>query len=298
MGFARRRRSTGCAASGARRAWPRGKGSRRSACSTRWPSGAIKALWVIAHQPGRQPAGRGPGARGAARPRPARRLRGDGRHRHRRRRPRAACASCPPRPGARRTAPSPTPSAASRASAPSCRRRARRGRTGGWSAEVARRMGFGDAFAYAGPADDLPRARGALRLRERRRAPLRPRRPRRAHRRGLRRAGARPVAGARRGDGRPARLFAEGGFSTPTAAPASSPSRRPTRSSRDAEYPVPPQHRPRPRPLAHHDPDRPLAPPRPPHARALRRHPSGRRGGAGLERRRPRRGPHGGAARS
>ena len=60
---------------------------------------------------------------------------------------------CPPPPGARRTAPSPTPSGASRASAPSCRCRARRSRTGGSSREVARRLGYGDAFAYRSAAD-------------------------------------------------------------------------------------------------------------------------------------------------
>ena len=86
---------------------------------------------------------------------------------------------CRPPPGARRTAPSPTPSGASRASAPSCRCRARRSPTGGSSREVARRMGFGDAFAYRCAGRRLPRARRAVGLRERRHARLRHRRARR-----------------------------------------------------------------------------------------------------------------------
>ena len=71
--------------------------------------------------------------------------------RHRRTPARMCC--CRPPPGARRTAPSPIPSGASRASAPSCRCRAKPSPTGGSSREVARRMGFAEAFAYRSAAD-------------------------------------------------------------------------------------------------------------------------------------------------
>ena len=60
--------------------------------------------------------------------------------------------------------------------------------------EVARRMGFADAFAYSVPGRDLRRARGALRVRERRQPRFRHRRPRGAFRRGLRHPGAGAVA--------------------------------------------------------------------------------------------------------
>ena len=66
---------------------------------------------------------------------------------------------CPPPPGARRTARSPIPSAASRASGASCRPPARRGRTGGSSREVARRMGFAAPSTIAG----RPRSSASMR---------------------------------------------------------------------------------------------------------------------------------------
>ena len=55
--------------------------------------------------------------------------------------------ACPPRRGARRTAPSRTPSGASRASARSCRRPARRSPDWWMISEVAKRMGFGAGFS-------------------------------------------------------------------------------------------------------------------------------------------------------
>ena len=129
-------------------------------------------------QSGRVAAARRRRARGARQARSARRLRECARRTTPSMPARMFC--CRPPPGARRTAPSPIPSAASRASAPSCRRRARPSRTGGSSREVARRLGFGEAFAYRQRRRHLPRARRALGVRERRRARFRHRRLRAA----------------------------------------------------------------------------------------------------------------------
>ena len=78
-----------------------------------------------------------------------------------------------------------------------------------------------------------------------------------------------------------ARLFAEGGFPTPdtrarfVAVQAEGPA-----TSTSAEYPLHPEHRPHPRPVAHHDPHWPCAAPVQPHRGALRRSQPGRCGGA------------------
>ena len=112
--------ATACAASGTRRAWRRGPGLKAVDLFEAVADGRIKALWIMAHQSGRQPAAR---RRACAR-------RCDScqfvvvsglsaPHRHRARFAHVAAAGRSA--GARRTAPSPTPSAASRASAPSCR---------------------------------------------------------------------------------------------------------------------------------------------------------------------------------
>ena len=213
--------------------------------------------------------------------RPARRrLRHVRDDRHRPPRPRPA-----PRPrlGREVRAPSPTPSAASPASARSSPLRARRSPTGGRSPKSAAASATPQAFAYEISGRDLPRARRAFGARRRRGPRLRHRRSRR---RRLRRHAARAMAGRRR---RPA--------SSPTA--ASSP---PTASGRmiavtqaaaaeaRAALPAHPQHRPRPRPVAHDDPHRPLPASRPAHRRALRRDPPGRRRGPRHRPRRPRRG--------
>ena len=93
--------------------------------------GEIKALWVMATNPATS-LPRAAAMRAALqKARAVRRLRQRAAQRHHRRRRRTCC--CRPRPGARRTAPSPIRSGASRASARSCRCRARRGRTGGSS---------------------------------------------------------------------------------------------------------------------------------------------------------------------
>ena len=59
----------------------------------------------------------------------------------------------PAPPGARRTAPSPTPSGASRGSAPSCRRPAKRAPDWWIVCEVARRMGFAEGSTIATPRE-------------------------------------------------------------------------------------------------------------------------------------------------
>ena len=83
-------------------------------------------------------------------------------------------------------------------------------------AQVARRMGFGDAFAYRLRGRCLPRARGAVGLRERRRARFRYRRAgaARATRSSTRsiRCNGRRARATRAGD---TRFFADGGFFTP-----------------------------------------------------------------------------------
>ena len=220
--------------------------------------GGIKALWVMAHQPGRVAAGRGPGAGGAApastcsssprrrlqrhpraagaRRAPARRRLGrEGRHRHQLRAPHLAPARLPAPPG--------------------------EARPDWWIvAEVARRMGFG------APSPTRPRPTSSASTR---RSP-----PSRTTARASSTSAASPastdaaydalapvaMAGPRRGDGRARPPLRRGRLlRRRTAAPASSPSRRPRARAATPAYPLPPQHRPRARPLAHHDPHRPVA---------------------------------------
>ncbi len=161
----RRSIATACSASGTRRRSPRKPGLKAVDMFRAVADGRIKALWIMATNPVVSM----PDAdarRGGDRGLPVRRRLGHDRARPTRRG--YAHVLLPALAGARRTAPSPIPSAASRASAPSCRRPARRGPTGGSSAEVARRMGFGGAFAYTAAGRDLRRTRGAVGLRERR----------------------------------------------------------------------------------------------------------------------------------
>ncbi len=162
---------------------------------------------------------------------------------------------CRPRPGARRTARSPIRSGASRASARSCRCPAKPGRTGGSSSEVARRMGFADAFAYRSAADVFREHAALVGVRERRHARLRSRRPRATSR-------TTTTTRSRRCSGRCARasapserrFFADGGFFTPDRkARFVAPEPPALREATSADVSAPAQHRPHPRPVAHHD---------------------------------------------
>ena len=222
--------------------------------------GRIKALWVM----GTNPAVSLPRADavrdGAGQARAAGRVGERRRQRHR-------CASrmcaCRPRPGARRTARSPTPSGASRASARSCR--CRRGARPDWwiLSEVARRLGYGEAFAYRSRGRDLRRARAPLRLRERRRARLRHLRRRRPRaEQAFDAPRAVPVAAPRRtmratiAPVRRRRLLHRGPQGALRRHRAAAPRRRRLR-----RLAVRAQHRPRARPVAHHDAHGPVAAP-------------------------------------
>ena len=144
-------------------------------------------------------------------------------------------------------------------------------------ADVGRRMGFGDAFAWRTPAAGLPRARA-------RSPPTRTTEPASSNLgplAGLTADGydaLEPVQWPVTAAGGTARLFTDGRFQTPdgrarmvpvaAAGPA---------EALDAGLPAGAQHRPGARPLAHHDPHRPGARALPPRARALRRDPPRRR---------------------
>ena len=178
--------------------------------------------------------------------------------RHRRRRRRMCC--CRPRPGARRTARSPIPSAASRASARSCRRRARRGRTGGSSREVAQRHGLWRRRSPIESAADIFREHAALSAFENDGS------ARFRHRRARRTVATTaydaltpvqwPVP--RRATRPHARFFADGGFfTTDGKARFIAPELPALRSATSAELAAAAQHRPHPRPVAHHDAHRP-----------------------------------------
>ena len=188
---------------------------------------------------------------------------------------------CPPPPGARRTAPSPIRSAASRASAPSCRRPAKP-KPDWW---IVSRGGAAPGLC-ARPSSfrseaDVFREHAALSgVRERGHARFRYRRPRRHFGRRLRGARAGAMAGAAGGRTPPGekRFFADGRLlharpqgpvrAARTAAPAGSHLRR---------IPVPAQHRAGSRPVAHHDAHRPKPAAGSPSGGALRRGPSARR---------------------
>ena len=144
--------------------------------------------------------------------------------------PPGARAAARARPGARRTARSRTPSGASRGSAPSCRRPARRGPTGGSSPKLARRMGYRRGLRLQRPGADLRRARAPQCLRERRR-----RAPSTSADWRLTRGLGRAATCSGRADARSrARRSCSptGASSSPTAARASSPLCRPRRSMR------------------------------------------------------------------
>ncbi len=204
---------------------------------------------------------------------------------------------CRPPPGARRTAPSPIPSGASRASARSCRCRARPSRTGGSSPRWRSASGLGGRVRLSQRRRRVPRARGAVGLRERRRARVRSRRAGDDLRRGLRRARAGAMAGARRTPRRSARLFADGGFFTPDRkARFIAPEPPALREATSAEFPLRlntgrlrdqwhTMTRTGPEPEARRAP-----------AGAVRRNPSARRQGARAVQRRLRPGPHRGTA--
>ena len=174
---------------------------------------------------------------------------------------------CRPPPGARRTARSPTPSGASRASARSCRCRARRGRTGGSCREVARAHGLRARRSPIARAADVFREHAALSAFENdgardfdlgALADITMTRLRRA------RAGAMAGAGGRaRAHERASSPTAAS--SRPTARRASSrPSRRRCAKPTSRRISVRAQHRPRARPVAHDDAHRhePAARPR------------------------------------
>ena len=169
-------RSIACAASGMRRAWPTREGLKAVQMFEAIARGEIKALWVMATNPAVSLPRAGARARGARQARSLRRLRERTLERHRE--CGRACASARPPPGARRTAPSPIRSAASRASARSCRCRAKPSQTGGssrrWLAHGLRRR-----VRLSLTRRRLSRARRAVGVRERRHARLRYRRPRR-----------------------------------------------------------------------------------------------------------------------
>ena len=275
-GFRRRPTSIGSAASGARRAWPTKPGLKAVDLFEAVGRGEIKAVWIMATNPVVS-LPNADAVRDALRPASSSSS------------PSAiratdtvdACrmSACRRSPGARRTAPSPIPSAASRASGRSCRAPGE-ARPDWWIvSQVARRLGFGEAFAWTGVGRDLPRACGPVGLRERRRARFRHRRLRRHRRRGLSRRsspfgwGGGPLLRRRRLlPRRPARALRRD---------------RAARSGPRARYraAAAAQHRPRARPVAHHDAHRKVGAARRPSARADGRAASARCCGARHRRR-------------
>ncbi len=128
----RRPSSIACAASGRRRAWRPREGLKAVDMFEAIERGTIKALWVMATNPAVSLPRAGAMRAALEEARTVRRLRERALATTPSRPARRCC--CRPRPGARRTAPSPIRSGASRASARSCRCRARRGPIGGSSA--------------------------------------------------------------------------------------------------------------------------------------------------------------------
>ena len=213
--------------------------------------GRVKAIWIMATNPVDSHAGRGQRARAALKACPfvvvSDVIASTDTMRF-------AHVALPAAPGARRTARSPTPSAASRASGPSSEAPAKRATTGAIIAEVARRMGFGDAFAYETPAEIFAE-HAALSA--------------------LENDGARdfdigafaeigetdydalsPVQWPRVSADAPAetRFFAQGGFFTPDRKGRFVPVSAKPETRVTARLPAHPQHRPGARPLAHDDP--------------------------------------------
>ena len=158
----------------------------------------------------------------------------------------------------------------------SARARAKRGRTGGSSPRSAKRMGFGEAFDYWVAAEIFAEHAALSGIRERWRARFRYRcfrgnRPAKI-------TGCEPFQWPRprpRG-ARQTRFFAMAGSSPRTARRDFVAVRAPRDAPHQSRLPARSEHRPRPRPLAHHDADRQKRAAVAAHRRALRRDPSGR----------------------
>ena len=144
--------------------------------------------------------------------------------------------------------------------------------------EVAKRLGFGAAFDFNSAADIFREHAGAVGVRERRQ-------PRFRHRRLERRCRTRRSTRWRRCNGRcatanwqpQARFFADGGFyANDRKARFVAPEIPALRTETTRVAAAAPQHRPHPRPVAHHDPHRPEPAARPASAGAVRRDPSRR----------------------
>ncbi len=243
-------------ASGARRRSPTSRASRRSTCSTPSPTAASRrsGSWPPIRPISMPDADRVRAALAAC---PfvvvSDVLRAD---RHDRAR-RTCC--CRRRPGARRTARSPIPSAASRASARFLPAPGE-ARPDWWIVcEVAQRMGFGRGLRLSRRRRDLPRARRALR-RSRTTARATSTSAPRRHRRTRTTTRSRPSNGRGRGAparGRDALLRRRRLLSRrPQGALRRDAVPRAGRRAPTPAYPAGPQHRPRPRPVAHHDPHR------------------------------------------
>ena len=276
MGFAPERYRPRARASGMRRAWRSAKGLKAVQMFEAIERGEIKALWVMATNPAVSLPRAGAVREALEEARTVRRLRERALERHGQRPARMCC--CRPRPGARRTAPSPIPSGASRASARSCRCRARR-RPDWW------------IVARGGAAHGLRR-----RVRLSHRPPMcsastRRCRPSRTTARaisisaGSRRSRTRNSTRSSRCNGRCARakhgpiarFFADGGFFTPDRKARFIAPERPALQETTVErVSAAAQHRPRARPVAHHDAHRPEPAARRASAGAVRRSASGR----------------------
>ena len=230
---------------------PANPGSPRSSCSTRWPHGAVKMVWIACTNPAQsmpdqatvRARSRAPSSSCCRRRTPTPKPR------------RSPTCCCPRRRGARRKAPSPTPSGASRACALRSRRRARRARTGRSLpiSRAASKRACGPAcrrcFPYASAAEVFdeharihararPRHHGAL-VREARRDGPQQWPCREGDERGRR--GFTPTACFATADGRA--RFAAAKYVA-------------RRRARRRALSVPPQHRPPARPVARHEPDR------------------------------------------
>ena len=153
--------------------------------------------------------------------------------------------------------------------------------------EVAGKLGYADAFAYSLGGRRLPRARRAVGLRERRHARLRHRRPRRALRCRLRRACAGAMAAARRDGARRAALLCRRRLlHRRPQGPLHRARTARLEGSDVGRLPAASQHRPHPRPVAHHDAHRHEPAARDPSAGAVRRGASRRRPARSAGRRR------------
>ena len=176
--------------------------------------GEIKALWVMATNPAVSLPRAGAVREALRQARAVRRVRERALATTRVRPARTCC--FPPRPGARRTARSPIPSGASRASARFLPLPGEAQPDWWIVAEVARRMGYGGAFAYrSAPPTCSASMRRCRRSRMTARAMFDIGGARGDFGRGLRRARAGAMAGARGAAADIPRLFADGDFFTP-----------------------------------------------------------------------------------